>query len=203
MKPLAIVSVRSQWHRAPSPRSLAPAPQVTAAMEARPQLRHSTDLAALPSTLQVVIKLVVLTHQLTVYLLGNVYIGDQYNHRVRKVTVVSTSSPRYLLSTSLFLYRRLTSTYFSNSPTRTPTSAPSSAAPTAYPSLSPSTAFIISTIAGTGTGSYSGDNGAATAAALFYPEGVAVDSSGTYLRGILSHFYSFSALRQHIHRRYP
>ena len=37
---------------------------------------------------------------------------------------------------------------------------------------------IITTIAGTGTASYSGDNGPATSATLYYPFGVAVDSSG-------------------------
>ncbi len=37
---------------------------------------------------------------------------------------------------------------------------------------------IITTIAGTGTYSYSGDNGAATSATLRYPRGVAVDASG-------------------------
>ncbi len=37
---------------------------------------------------------------------------------------------------------------------------------------------IITTIAGTGTSSYSGDNGAATSAALKYPYGVALDTSG-------------------------
>ena len=37
---------------------------------------------------------------------------------------------------------------------------------------------IISTIVGTGSGSYSGDNGAATSAALNCPLGVVVDSSG-------------------------
>ena len=63
--------------------------------------------------------------------IGNVYIADTYNHRIRKVTV-STG--------------------------------------------------IITTIAGTGgTGSYSGDNGAATSATLYYPYGVAVDASGRIL----------------------
>ena len=62
--------------------------------------------------------------------IGNVYIADRINHRIRKVTV-STG--------------------------------------------------IISTIAGTGTYSYSGDGGAATSATLYYPSGVAVDASGRIL----------------------
>ncbi len=57
------------------------------------------------------------------------YIGDSWNHRIRKVTV-STG--------------------------------------------------IITTIAGSGgTGSYSGDNGPATNAELYFPEGIAFDSAGT------------------------
>ena len=40
---------------------------------------------------------------------------------------------------------------------------------------------IITLIAGTGTTTYSGDNGAATSATLYYPQGVAVDASGTTL----------------------
>ena len=38
---------------------------------------------------------------------------------------------------------------------------------------------IITTIAGTGTASYSGDNADATSATLYHPQGVAVDASGT------------------------
>ena len=37
---------------------------------------------------------------------------------------------------------------------------------------------IITTIAGIGTQSYSGDGGQATAAAMYYPHGVSVDSAG-------------------------
>jgi hypothetical protein len=39
--------------------------------------------------------------------------------------------------------------------------------------------FIISTVAGTGTATYSGDNGAATSAGLNFPQLLALDSSGT------------------------
>jgi hypothetical protein len=41
-----------------------------------------------------------------------------------------------------------------------------------------STQDIITTIAGTGTSSYSGDGGLATAATLYCPTGVVLDSSG-------------------------
>ena len=58
---------------------------------------------------------------------GNIYIGDEYNHRVRKVTV-STG--------------------------------------------------IITTVAGTGTAGYNGDNIAATSASLSNPHGVTLDSYG-------------------------
>ena len=65
--------------------------------------------------------------QLILLLLGNVYIADQGNHRIRKVTVLTG---------------------------------------------------FISTIAGIGTDSYSGDGGAATSAALNWPTGVVLDTSG-------------------------
>ena len=40
---------------------------------------------------------------------------------------------------------------------------------------------IITTIAGTGSAGYSGDNGAATSATLYDPRGVSVDASGRIL----------------------
>ncbi len=46
---------------------------------------------------------------------------------------------------------------------------------------------IITTIAGTGTATYSGDNGQATAAALNFPYGVALDSSGIDLHYSIAH----------------
>ena len=60
--------------------------------------------------------------------IGNVYIADQWNNRIRKVST-----------------------------------------------------GIITTIAGTGSESYSGDNGAAKSATLYYPVGVALDASGRIL----------------------
>ena len=65
-----------------------------------------------------------------VSIIGNVFIADYYNQRIRKVTV-STG--------------------------------------------------IITLIAGTGTATFSGDNGAATSATLYYPSGVALDASGRIL----------------------
>ncbi len=68
---------------------------------------------------------------------------------------------------------------------------------------------IITTIAGTSTGSYGGDNGAATSATLKTPSGVVLDSSGgqTYFKSlIILHRYSFVLLisflppRQRVHR---
>jgi len=52
---------------------------------------------------------------------------------------------------------------------------------------------IITTIAGNGgTGSFSGDNGQASAATLYYPHGVAVDSSGISILISLSFLITYS-----------
>ncbi len=78
--------------------------------------------------------------------LGNVYIADTNNHRIRKVMMSSG---------------------------------------------------IISTLVGTGTGTYSGDTGAASSAAVNQPRGVTVDSSGTlYVTGdVLTCFLTNSSPR--------
>ncbi len=81
---------------------------------------------------------------------GNYYITEISGHRVRKVMTVTTDIP---------------------------TTAPS-IFPTYYPSLSPHSIIVISTIAGTGTASYSGDGGAATSAAIYMPTGIDIDSNG-------------------------
>ena len=80
-------------------------------------------------------------------IIGNIYVADSVNNRIRKV-VSSTS--------------------------------------------------IISTIAGTGMGGYSGDNGLATSAALNYPVGVAMDASGKCFRLI----FPCQKLNSCIYRQY-
>ncbi len=87
---------------------------------------------------------------------GNYYISEcgannvNDGYRVRKVTTVT-----------------------SDIPTPAPTIQP-----TYYPSLSPHSISVISTIAGTGSAGYSGDNGQATSATIHTPTGIAIDSSG-------------------------
>ena len=53
---------------------------------------------------------------------------------------------------------------------------------------------IITTTAGTGTASYSGDNGQATSAALNYPAGVTVDSLGNILTNYFVYLSPYSSL---------
>ena len=62
-----------------------------------------------------------------------------------------------------------------------PTLAPSTGFPSQTPTVPTSSQDIITTIAGTGSSSYSGDNGAATSATLNSPFGVALDASGRIL----------------------
>lgn len=113
---------------------------------------------------------------------GNLYIGDSYNQRVRRVTpegVISTfagtGTQGYngdgIGATSAELYypagitadsngNIFISDFFNNRIREVNTSG------------------IISTVAGDGTNGFSGDGGPATAAELYYPNGVALDSAG-------------------------
>ncbi len=59
-----------------------------------------------------------------------------------------------------------------------PTVIPTVVPPTSQPTFSPHSISIKSTIAGTGTASYSGDNGLATAADIYWPTGIVLDSTG-------------------------
>ena len=63
--------------------------------------------------------------------------------------------------------------------TPSPTSSPmSQLAPSNSPTINPNSISVISTIAGTGTASYSGDNGAATSATIDGPSGIVIDKNG-------------------------
>ena len=53
--------------------------------------------------------------------------------------------------------------------------------------------YIITTIAGTGTATFSGDNGAATSATLYNPIGVTLDASGRILYYCPLHRYTVSS----------
>ena len=138
---------------------------------------------------------------------GNLYITDFYNNRVRKVTIstgvittvvgtgAASSTGDGAAATSATIYTPCNSRFDSAGnyyitehdghrvrkvvtvSTDTPTAAPS-VQPTYYPSLSPYSISVISTIAGTGSAAYSGDNGQATSAAIYGPHGIDIDSIG-------------------------
>ena len=118
--------------------------------------------------------------------LGNIYIADTYNSRIRKVTV-STGIISTIAGTG-------TSSYSGDNGAATsaalkgPCGVVLDTASNVYIGDQHNNRIrkvtissgIITTIAGSSTSSsYSGDNGPATSATLNYPYGVAVDSAGT------------------------
>ncbi len=114
----------------------------------------------------------------------NVYIADTFNHRIRKITV-STGIITTIAGSS-------SSGYSGNDGQATsaklnvPFGVALDTSGNVYIADSLNHAIrkvtvstgVITTIAGTGSGSYSGDGGAATSASLYSPAGVAADSSG-------------------------
>ena len=132
---------------------------------------------------------------------GNLYICDRSNHRVRKVdvstglitTLVGNGAASSTGDGSAATSATVNSPYYSRfdnvgnlyiteaSRIRnviTVTTDIPTVIPTIYPTLSPHSISIITTIAGTGTGSYSGDGGQATSAAINGPVGIIIDSGG-------------------------
>jgi sugar lactone lactonase YvrE len=114
---------------------------------------------------------------------GNLYIADSENHRIRKVdrdgkisTVAGTGTAEYSgdggLATSASLNRPVAVTFDSKGNLLITDRLNSCIR------MIDSVTGIISTIAGTGIAGYSGDGGPAATAQLYYPVGIAVDSSG-------------------------
>ena len=120
-------------------------------------------------------------------LLGNVYISDTSNQRVRKV-LVSTGIINTIAGTG-------TSSYSgdNNQATSAGLNYPYGVSLDSLGNIYIADFYnnrirkvtvstgIITTIAGTGTNSYSGDGDQATSASIYYPYGVALDASGIIL----------------------
>ena len=123
---------------------------------------------------------------ISLHQLGNIYIADRGNCRIRKVTV----------STGIITTIAGSSTSGSYSGDNKPATIAELNDPTGVVLDTAGDVYIadlynhrirkvtistgiITTYAGTGTGSYSGDGGAATSATLNLPRGVIFDSAGT------------------------
>ena len=121
---------------------------------------------------------------LTYAILGNIFIADSFNHRIRRVTV-STGIITTIAGTG-------TASYSGDN-------GPATSATLYYPGVAldssgnvyiadtynnrirkvtASTGFIT-TFAGTGSTTFTGDNGPATSAGLYYPQDVTLDSACT------------------------
>jgi len=112
---------------------------------------------------------------------GNVYIADTVNHCIRKVTVggvistiAGTGSQGYSGDTGPAISARLRFPYG----VAVDSSGNVYIADTGNHRIRKVTGGVISTIVGTGSLGYSGDNGPALSARLYSPYGIAVDSSG-------------------------
>ena len=127
-----------------------------------------------------------LTHSLISFILGNLYIADCYNHRIRKVTVL-TGIITTISGTGIQGYSGDGSAATSatlNNPFGVAVDLPGNVYIGDYGNhrirkVTVSTGNITTIAGGNGNG-YNSDNIAATSTKLAYPEGVAVDSSGNF-----------------------
>jgi uncharacterized protein (TIGR03437 family) len=115
---------------------------------------------------------------------GNLLIVDQGAHRVRKVNAAGTISTFAGNGSAAFSGDGGLATQASlNNPTAVAVDASGNVFVTDQSNQRirriDATSGTITTVAGNGSASYSGDGGSATAASLNFPGGIAVDSSGT------------------------
>jgi sugar lactone lactonase YvrE len=114
--------------------------------------------------------------------LGNIYIADMYNHRIRKVStsgIITTVAGNGTYGYSGNGGAATSAELYDPSSVAVDSSGNIFIADSNNHSIRKvSTSGIITTVAGNGTYGYSGDSGAATSAELYDPSGVAVDSSG-------------------------
>jgi uncharacterized protein (TIGR03437 family) len=115
---------------------------------------------------------------------GNLYIADSGNNRVRKVsngvitTVAGNGTFSYTPSSTLGDNGPATSAQLGPGGVTLDSAGNLFIADQGQSRIRKVSDGVITTVAGNGTPGFSGDNGAATSAQLWFPEGVAVDSAG-------------------------
>ena len=112
---------------------------------------------------------------------GNVYVSDAFNHRIRKIATDGTITTVAGIGTSGFSGDGGAATSAQlNFPYGLAIDSAGNlyVADTSNSRIRKISGGTITTLAGTGSSGFSGDNGSATSAQLFQPWGVAVDASG-------------------------